>query len=230
MCAGTQLLPDPTSRGRWTPDVAVFTNLLAPITSTRAWRDRRLIFAAKRRLFSPRAGPDRRDHRGGRAGGAGQIWPTSLPRGRATCGVIRVAIGQGSRGAGLGPGDAQGLAQARCARRGQVASIDLPRRSRACPARTTHQNAPAPMARVGAMGLAPKEIEAAVPELRGAAATGRSGCGNRRGGVRQRQQGHQRGCRRQGPGRLPAHPLRISAGWRRRRAMGRARPCHRGRW
>jgi UDP-N-acetylmuramoylalanine--D-glutamate ligase len=143
-----------------TPDVAVFTNLSPDHLDRHGGMGG--YFAAKRRLFSE-GGPDRAVI--GVDEGEGVFLANQLATGAQDDRVIRISSGQK-----LG-----GFAWAVFARKGflaewrrgkQVASIDL-RDISGLPGAHNHQNACAAYAATRALGLAPREIEAALHSFAG---------------------------------------------------------------
>ncbi len=143
-----------------TPDVAVFTNLSPDHLDRHGGPGG--YFAAKRRLFAE-GGPDRAvigvDEEEGRYL-AGQ-----LSAGPVDDRVIRVSSGQKLTGPGWSVFARKGyLAEWRKGR--QIASIDL-RSITGLPGAHNHQNASAAYAATRALGLAPREIEAAFHSFAG---------------------------------------------------------------
>ena len=143
-----------------TPDVAVFTNLSPDHLDRHAGMGG--YFAAKRRLFAE-GGPDRAVVGVDEAEGvflAGQ-----LAEGAMDDRVIRVSSGQKLEGFGWSVFARKGfLAEWRKGR--QVASADL-RSIPGLPGAHNHQNAAAAWAATRALGLAPREIEAALHSFAG---------------------------------------------------------------
>lgn len=143
-----------------TPDVAVFTNLSPDHLNRHGGMGG--YFAAKRRLFTE-GGPDRCVIGVDEAEGAflaGQL-ATSPVDDR----VIRISCGQKLEGFGWSVFARKGfLAEWR--RGKQVASIDL-RAMRGLPGAHNHQNACAAYAAVRSLGVAPREIEAALHSFAG---------------------------------------------------------------
>jgi UDP-N-acetylmuramoylalanine--D-glutamate ligase len=143
-----------------TPDVAVFTNLSADHLDRHGGMGG--YFAAKRRLLTE-GGPDRAVI--GVDEGEGVFLANQLATGAQDDRVIRISSGQ----------KLDGFAWAVFARKGflaewrrgkQVASIDL-RAIKGLPGAHNHQNACAAYAATRALGLAPREIEAALHTFAG---------------------------------------------------------------
>src|SRR6056297_2461923 len=138
-----------------TPDVAVFTNLSPDHLDRHAGFGG--YFAAKRRLFAE-GGPDRAVI--GVDENEGRYIANQLAEGAGDDRVIRVSSGQKLSGPGWSVFAKKGfLSEWRKAR--QVASIDL-RPIKGLPGAHNHQNACAAYAAVRALGVAPRQIEAAL--------------------------------------------------------------------
>ena len=158
-----------------TPDVAVFTNLSPDHLDRHNGMGG--YFAAKRRLFAE-GGPDRAVI--GVDELEGQFLANQLAAGAADDRVIRVSSGQKLDRFGWSVFARKGfLAEWRKGR--QVASIDL-REVAGLPGAHNHQNACAAYAACRALGLAPREIEAALRSFAGL--PHRSQLVAERGGVR----------------------------------------------
>ncbi|MFC3631913.1 UDP-N-acetylmuramoyl-L-alanine--D-glutamate ligase [Paracoccus angustae] len=143
-----------------TPDVAVFTNLSPDHLDRHGGPGG--YFAAKRRLFSE-GGPDRAVI--GIDETEGLYLANQLSMGPADDRVIRVSSGQKLDGAGWSVFARKGfLCEYRKGR--QAASIDL-RAVTGLPGAHNHQNACAAYAACRAVGLAPREIEAAFHSFAG---------------------------------------------------------------
>lgn len=143
-----------------TPDVAVFTNLSPDHLDRHAGLGG--YFAAKRRLFAE-GGPDRAVI--GVDENEGLYIANQLSEGAVDDRVIRVSSGQKLSGAGWSVFARKGfLAEWRKGR--QVASIDL-RPIKGLPGAHNHQNACAAYAAVRALGVAPRQIEAAMKSFAG---------------------------------------------------------------
>ncbi len=137
-----------------TPDIAVFTNLSPDHLDRHAGYGG--YFSAKRRLFAE-GGPDRAVI--GVDEPEGQFLAGQLSEGQADDRVIRISSGQKLGGAGWTVSARKGfLSETRKGR--QVASIDL-RGIGGLPGAHNHQNACAAYAAVRALGLAPREVDAA---------------------------------------------------------------------
>lgn len=158
-----------------TPDVAVFTNLSPDHLDRHGGRGG--YFAAKARLFT-QGGPDRAVI--GVDEVEGEYLANQMAQGPADDRVIRISSGRKLDGAGWSVFARKGhLAEWRKGR--QVASIDL-RGVKGLPGAHNHQNACAAYAAVRALGLGPKEIEAALHSFEGL--PHRSQTVAERGGVR----------------------------------------------
>jgi UDP-N-acetylmuramoylalanine--D-glutamate ligase len=143
-----------------TPDVAVFTNLSPDHLDRHGGHGG--YFAAKRRLFSE-GGPDRAVI--GIDEVEGLYLANQLSMGPADDRVIRVSSGQKLDGTAWSVFARKGfLCEYRKGR--QAASIDL-REVRGLPGAHNHQNACAAYAACRAVGLAPREIEAAFHSFAG---------------------------------------------------------------
>jgi UDP-N-acetylmuramoylalanine--D-glutamate ligase len=143
-----------------TPDVAVFTNLSPDHLDRHAGLGG--YFAAKRRLFAE-GGPDRAVI--GVDENEGRYIANQLSEGRGDDRVIMVSSGQKLTGPGWSVFARKGfLAEWRKGR--QVASIDL-RPIKGLPGAHNHQNACAAYAAVRALGVAPRQIEAALASFAG---------------------------------------------------------------
>ncbi|MDJ0823687.1 MAG: UDP-N-acetylmuramoyl-L-alanine--D-glutamate ligase [Paracoccaceae bacterium] len=143
-----------------TPDVAVFTNLTPDHLDRHAGHGG--YFAAKRRLFAE-GGPDRAVI--GVDEAEGRFLAGQLSEGPADDRVIRVSSGGKLLGPGWNVFARKGfLAEWRKGR--QVASIDL-REVHGLPGAHNHQNACAAYAACRALGVAPREIEAALHSFEG---------------------------------------------------------------
>lgn len=143
-----------------TPDVAVFTNLSPDHLDRHGGMGG--YFAAKRRLFTE-GGPDRAVI--GVDEGEGQFLANQLAAGAQDDRVIRISSGQKLEGFAWSVFARKGfLAEWR--RGKQVASIDL-RDISGLPGAHNHQNACAAYGATRALGLAPREIEAALHSFAG---------------------------------------------------------------
>ncbi|WP_292291651.1 UDP-N-acetylmuramoyl-L-alanine--D-glutamate ligase [Marivita sp.] len=143
-----------------TPDVAVFTNLSPDHLDRHAGLGG--YFAAKRRLFAE-GGPDRAVI--GVDENEGLYIANQLAEGPGDDRVIRVSSGQKLSGPGWMVYARKGfLTEWRKAK--QVASIDL-RGIKGLPGAHNHQNACAAYAAVRALGVAPRQIEAALHSFGG---------------------------------------------------------------
>jgi UDP-N-acetylmuramoylalanine--D-glutamate ligase len=143
-----------------TPDVAVFTNLSPDHLDRHAGLGG--YFAAKRRLFAE-GGPDRAVI--GVDENEGRYIANQLAEGAADDRVIRISSGQKLSGPGWLVFAKKGfLTEWRKGR--QVASIDL-RPIKGLPGAHNHQNACAAYAAVRALGVAPRQIEAAMASFGG---------------------------------------------------------------
>jgi len=143
-----------------TPDVAVFTNLSPDHLDRHGGLGG--YFAAKRRLFAE-GGPDRAVI--GVDEAEGRFLAGQLAQSPADDRVIRISSGQKLEGFGWSVFARKGfLSEWRKGR--QVASIDL-RGVPGLPGAHNHQNACAAYAAVRALGLAPREIEAAFHSFAG---------------------------------------------------------------
>lgn len=143
-----------------TPDVAVFTNLSPDHLDRHGGMGG--YFAAKRRLFSE-GGPDRAVI--GVDEGEGRFLANQLSQGAGDDRVIRISSGQKLDDFGWSVFARKGfLAEWRKGR--QVASIDL-RSVAGLPGAHNHQNACAAYAACRALGLAPRQIEAALHSFKG---------------------------------------------------------------
>ncbi|KNG95145.1 UDP-N-acetylmuramoyl-L-alanine--D-glutamate ligase [Pseudaestuariivita atlantica] len=143
-----------------TPDVAVFTNLSPDHLDRHAGFGG--YFAAKRRLFAE-GGPDRAVI--GVDEVEGRYLAAQMAEGAADDRVIRVSSGTKLTGPGWSVFARKGfLAETRKGR--QVASIDL-RGIKGLPGAHNHQNACAAYAAARALGLAPRQIEAALKTFPG---------------------------------------------------------------
>ena len=143
-----------------TPDVAVFTNLSPDHLDRHAGLGG--YFAAKRRLFAE-GGPDRAVI--GVDENEGLYIANQLSEGAADDRVIRVSSGQKLSGPGWCVFARKGfLSEWRKGR--QVASIDL-RAIKGLPGAHNHQNACAAYAAVRSLGVAPRQIEAAMVSFGG---------------------------------------------------------------
>src|SRR6056297_435327 len=143
-----------------TPDVAVFTNLSPDHLDRHAGLGG--YFAAKRRLFAE-GGPDRAVI--GVDENEGLYIANQLAEGPGDDRVIRVSSGQKLSGPGWHVYARKGfLTEWRKAK--QVASIDL-RAIKGLPGAHNHQNACAAYAAVRALGVAPRQIEAALHSFGG---------------------------------------------------------------
>ena len=143
-----------------TPDVAVFTNLTPDHLDRHGGMGG--YFAAKRRLFSE-GGPDRAVI--GVDEVEGRFLANQLSEGPDDMRVIRVSSGTKLGGAGWSVFARKGfLAEVRKGR--QVASIDL-REIAGLPGEHNHQNAAAAYAALRAIGMAPRQIEAAFKSFEG---------------------------------------------------------------
>ena len=143
-----------------TPDVAVFTNLTPDHLDRHAGMGG--YFAAKRRLFAE-GGPDRAVI--GVDEPEGRFLAMQMGEGPGDMRVIRVSAGQKLGGPGWSVFARRGfLAEWRGGR--QVASVDL-RALPGLPGAHNHQNACAAWAVVRTLGLAPRQIEAALAGFAG---------------------------------------------------------------
>jgi UDP-N-acetylmuramoylalanine--D-glutamate ligase len=143
-----------------TPDVAVFTNLTPDHLDRHGGMGG--YFAAKRRLFTE-GGPDRAVI--GVDEGEGRFLANQLAQGTADDRVIRISAGQKLEAFGWSVFARRGfLAEWRKGR--QVASVDL-RTMAGLPGAHNHQNACAAWAAGRALGLAPRQIEAALATFGG---------------------------------------------------------------
>src|SRR6056297_159228 len=143
-----------------TPDLAVFTNLSPDHLDRHAGLGG--YFAAKRRLFAE-GGPDRAVI--GVDENEGLYIANQLAEGPGDDRVIRVSSGQKLSGPGWHVYARKGfLTEWRKAK--QVASIDL-RAIKGLPGAHNHQNACAAYAAVRALGVAPRQIEAALHSFGG---------------------------------------------------------------
>ncbi|MFN3642895.1 MAG: UDP-N-acetylmuramoyl-L-alanine--D-glutamate ligase [Gemmobacter sp.] len=143
-----------------TPDVAVFTNLSPDHLDRHGGMGG--YFAAKARLFTL-GGPDRAVI--GVDEGEGRFLAGALAEGPGDDRVIRVSAGQRLEGFGWSVFARKGfLAEWRKGR--QVASVDM-RGMTGLPGAHNHQNACAAWAVARALGLAPREIEAALASFAG---------------------------------------------------------------
>ncbi|HRO14943.1 MAG TPA: UDP-N-acetylmuramoyl-L-alanine--D-glutamate ligase [Paracoccus sp. (in: a-proteobacteria)] len=143
-----------------TPDVAVFTNLSPDHMDRHSGMGG--YFAAKRRLFAE-GGPDRCII--GVDEDEGRYLANQMGQGPQDDRVIRVSVTDRLDGFGWGVAARKGfLAEWRKGR--QVASVDL-RQIRGLPGAHNHQNACAAWAACRAVGLAPREIEAAFHSFAG---------------------------------------------------------------
>ncbi|CUH76083.1 UDP-N-acetylmuramoyl-L-alanine--D-glutamate ligase [Tropicibacter naphthalenivorans] len=143
-----------------TPDVAVFTNLSPDHLDRHAGLGG--YFAAKRRLFAE-GGPDRAVI--GVDEPEGRFLAGQLSEGRSDDRVIRISSGRKLLGPGWYVFARKGfLAEWRKGR--QVASIDL-REISGLPGAHNHQNACAAYAACRSLGLAPRDIEAALRSFAG---------------------------------------------------------------
>ena len=158
-----------------TPDVAVFTNLSPDHLDRHNGMGG--YFAAKRRLFAE-GGPDRCVI--GVDEVEGQFLAGQLAQGAADDRVIRISAGQKLEGFGWSVFARKGfLAEWRKGK--QMAAIDL-REIKGLPGAHNHQNACAAYAACRSLGLAPKQIEAALHSFAGL--PHRSQLVGERGGVR----------------------------------------------
>lgn len=145
-----------------TPDVAVFTNLSPDHLDRHGGIGG--YFAAKRRLFAE-GGPDRAVI--GVDEAEGRFLANQLAEGPGDDRVIRISAGQKLDGEGWTVFARKGfLSEWRKGR--QVAAIDL-RAMAGLPGAHNHQNACAAFAAVRALGLPPREIEAALANFTGLA-------------------------------------------------------------
>ncbi|PKP73253.1 MAG: UDP-N-acetylmuramoyl-L-alanine--D-glutamate ligase [Alphaproteobacteria bacterium HGW-Alphaproteobacteria-6] len=145
-----------------TPDIAVFTNLSPDHLDRHGGLGG--YFAAKRRLFAE-GGPDRAVI--GVDEAEGRFLAGQLAEGPNDDRVIRISSGQKLDGAGWSVFARKGfLAEWRRGR--QVAAIDL-RAMAGLPGAHNHQNACAAYAAARCLGLAPREIEAALASFTGLA-------------------------------------------------------------
>ena len=143
-----------------TPDIAVFTNLSPDHLDRHAGMGG--YFAAKRRLFAE-GGPDRAVI--GVDEPEGRFLAMQMGEGGADNRVIRISSGQKLGGMGWSVFARKGfLAEWRAGR--QVASIDL-RALPGLPGAHNHQNACAAYAVARTLGLAPRQIEAALASFAG---------------------------------------------------------------
>jgi len=143
-----------------TPDVAVFTNLSPDHLDRHGGMGG--YFAAKRRLFTE-GGPDRAVI--GVDEPEGRFLAMQMAQGTADPRVIRISSGQKLQGPGWSVFARRGfLAEWRGGR--QVASVDL-RAMPGLPGAHNHQNACAAWAACRALGLGPRQIEAALQSFRG---------------------------------------------------------------
>lgn len=143
-----------------TPDVAVFTNLSPDHLDRHAGLGG--YFAAKRRLFAE-GGPDRAVI--GVDENEGLYIANQLAEGPADDRVIRISSGQKLSGPGWSVFARKGfLAEWRKGK--QVASIDL-RPIKGLPGAHNHQNACAAYAAVRALGVGPRQVEAALATYAG---------------------------------------------------------------
>ncbi|MGY9048118.1 UDP-N-acetylmuramoyl-L-alanyl-D-glutamate synthetase [Puniceibacterium antarcticum] len=143
-----------------TPDVAVFTNLSPDHLDRHAGLGG--YFAAKRRLFAE-GGPDRAVI--GVDEAEGQYMANQLSEGPGDDRVIRISSGQKLGGPGWDVFARKGfLSEWRKGR--QVASVDL-RGIKGLPGAHNHQNACAAFAVCRALGMGPKQIEAALHSFSG---------------------------------------------------------------
>ncbi|MBC2837288.1 UDP-N-acetylmuramoyl-L-alanine--D-glutamate ligase [Paragemmobacter straminiformis] len=143
-----------------TPDVAVFTNLSPDHLDRHGGMGG--YFAAKRRLFAE-GGPDRAVI--GVDEAEGVFLANQMAQGAADDRVIRISSGQKLDGFGWTVFARKGfLAEWRKGR--QVASIDL-REVAGLPGAHNHQNACAAYAACRTLGLAPREVEAALRSFEG---------------------------------------------------------------
>ena len=143
-----------------TPDVAVFTNLSPDHLDRHGGPGG--YFAAKRRLFAE-GGPDRAVI--GVDEVEGQFLANQMAQGRDDDRVIRISSGQKLGGFGWSVFARKGfLAEWRKGR--QVAAVDL-RAIAGLPGAHNHQNACAAWAACRALGLPPREIEAALASFKG---------------------------------------------------------------
>jgi UDP-N-acetylmuramoylalanine--D-glutamate ligase len=143
-----------------TPDIAVFTNLSPDHLDRHAGRGG--YFAAKRRLFAE-GGPDRAVI--GVDEPEGLFLAGQMSEGAADDRVIRISVHRKLTGPGWQVFARKGfLAEYRKGR--QVAAIDL-RSVRGLPGAHNHQNACAAFAVARALGLAPRQIEAAFHSFAG---------------------------------------------------------------
>lgn len=143
-----------------TPDIAVFTNLSPDHLDRHAGLGG--YFAAKRRLFAE-GGPDRAVI--GIDEPEGRFLAGQMSEGPGDDRVIRVSVAQKLTGPGWQVFARKGfLAEYRKGR--QVASIDL-RGMTGLPGRHNHQNACAAFAATRALGLGPRQVEAALASFKG---------------------------------------------------------------
>ena len=143
-----------------TPDIAVFTNLSPDHLDRHAGLGG--YFAAKRRLFAE-GGPDRAII--GVDEDEGAYVANQMAEGAEDDRVIRISSGQKLTGPGWSVFARKGfLAEWRKGR--QVASIDL-RPIRGLPGAHNHQNACCAYAAVRALGIGPRQIEAAMARFGG---------------------------------------------------------------
>ncbi len=143
-----------------TPDIAVFTNLSPDHLDRHGGLGG--YFAAKRRLFAE-GGPDRAII--GVDEAEGQFLADQMGEGPGDDRVIRVSVAQKLTGPGWQVFARKGfLSEYRKGR--QVASIDL-RAMKGLPGRHNHQNACAAYAAARTLGLAPRQIEAALASFTG---------------------------------------------------------------
>jgi UDP-N-acetylmuramoylalanine--D-glutamate ligase len=143
-----------------TPDVAVFTNLSPDHLDRHGGLGG--YFAAKRRLFAE-GGPDRAVI--GVDENEGRYIANQLAEGPGDDRVIQISSGQKLGGVGWSVSARKGfLSEWRKAR--QVAAIDL-RTVKGLPGAHNHQNACAAYAAARALGVAPRQIEAAMRSFAG---------------------------------------------------------------
>jgi UDP-N-acetylmuramoylalanine--D-glutamate ligase len=143
-----------------TPDIALFTNLSPDHLDRHGGLGG--YFAAKRRLFAE-GGPDRAVV--GIDEAEGCFLANQLAEGASDDRVIRISVKDKLDGPGWAVFARKGfLAEYRKSR--QVASVDL-RAIAGLPGRHNHQNACAAFAALRALGLAPREIEAAFHSFAG---------------------------------------------------------------
>ncbi|MCE0504185.1 UDP-N-acetylmuramoyl-L-alanine--D-glutamate ligase [Roseivivax sp. GX 12232] len=143
-----------------TPDIAVFTNLTADHLDRHAGLGG--YFAAKRRLFAE-GGPDRAVI--GVDEPEGRFLANQIATSPGDDRLIRVSVGQKPQGPGWQVMARKGfLSEWRKGK--QVGAIDL-RQIPGLPGAHNHQNACAAYAAVRALGLGPRQIEAALGSFRG---------------------------------------------------------------